>query len=61
MCIREALQLPLHCNRTDYDGKLYLSLGQGYRWNTLILHFVYVAYYLFKGLLIGLSIYSLDL
>lgn len=41
--------------------KLYLLLGQGYRWNTLILHLVYIAYNLFKGLLIVLTVYSFDL
>lgn len=41
--------------------KLYLLLGQGYRWNTLILHLVYIAYNLFKGLLIVLTVDSLDL
>lgn len=40
---------------------LYLTTGQSYRWNTLIFHFVYIANNLFKGLLIGFSVYSLDL
>lgn len=60
-CIREVLVLSFHCNRTECVRELYLSLEQGYGRNTLILHFVYIAYNLFKGLLIGLSIYSLDL
>lgn len=61
LSIREVLQLPLHCNVTECDKKLYLLLGQRYRWNTLILHFVYIAHNLFKGPLIGLTVYPLDL
>lgn len=59
--MRKVLKLPLHYIRPESDRKLYLSLGQGYRWNTFIFHFVYSANNLFKSLLIGFAIYSLDL
>lgn len=51
----------LNWNRTEYDGKAYLSVGQSYRWNTLILQFVYIAHNVLKGFLIDVSIYFLNL
>lgn len=39
----------------------YLLLWQGHGRNALILQFVYIAHDLLKGLLVGFTIYSLDL
>lgn len=58
---KKVFMLSLHRSVTECDEKCYLLLGQGYRWNTLILHFINIAHNLFKGLLVTLTVYSLDL